>query len=102
MPFPSLSLYPGPDLYPTLGYRNRFVPPFTVRRIPIAGALTAELQFGLAVMRINGEWVETEFPSAEQEAAADLLFRGGSIYDVDEETAAVLTTAGYTVEIIDE
>lgn len=75
-----------------------FTPPFTVRTFPMDGALRAQLQFGLAVLRIDGAWVETEFPTEEQVAAADLYYEGGRLHTVDDASAAVLTAAGYEVQ----
>lgn len=74
-----------------------FVPPFIVRRVPMSPPLYAELQFGVTVMRIAGEWVEAEFPTYQQESTADLFFRGGCVHTIDDDTAAVLTAAGYEV-----
>jgi hypothetical protein len=74
-----------------------FTTPFTVRQFRIDGALRGSLQFGLSVMRIGGEWVETEFPTEDQAEAADLYFHGGHIHTIDDATAAILTAAGYEV-----
>lgn len=74
-----------------------FTPPYTVRTFPMDGALRGQLQFGLAVLRIDGAWVETEFPTEQQVLGSDLYFPGGYVHTVDDATAAVLTAAGYEV-----
>jgi hypothetical protein len=76
---------------------HRFTPPYVHRHYPIEGALVATYQFGLAVLRVDGQWIETEFPSERQVAEADYFYSGGSIHEVDADTAAVLTAAGYDV-----
>lgn len=74
-----------------------FVPPITQRRVPIGlGGMSALMNFGLAVYRINGVWYENEHPSAQELDAADLYFPGGHINAVDDATAAILAAAGYT------
>lgn len=100
MPFPLLTRFPGEDTYPGVG--RRFIPPFVIRRHRIDGALFGDLQYGITVMRIDGAWVEAEFPSWEQESSADLLFRGGHVHEIDEDTAASLIAAGYTITEFDE
>lgn len=73
-----------------------FIPPYIQRRVPILGSLSALMNFGLAVYRINGEWFENEHPSWQELDAADLYFPGGHINPVDAATAQILTDAGYT------
>lgn len=101
MPFPSAALFPGPA-FPGSDVRLKFTPPFVVRQHVIDGGLRGSLQYGLAVLRINGEWVETEFPTWEQEQDAELYFRGGSTHVVDPDTATALAAAGYEVVEADE
>lgn len=74
-----------------------FNTPTTAQGFQIDGALYGGWRVGLSVMRIDGEWVETVYPTQEQLDAADLYFHGGHIHPVDDETAAVLTAAGYEV-----
>jgi hypothetical protein len=74
-----------------------FTPPAAERLIRMEGALLLKAWHGLSVLRIAGEWVETELPTEQQVDAADLHFRGGCIYTIDDDTAAVLTAAGYEV-----
>lgn len=60
------------------------------------------LWYGLTVLRINGVWVETEWPTEQQLEAADLWFPGGTICTVDGDTADALAAAGYEVVEIEE
>lgn len=68
------------------------------RRYVVIPPLTALLNYSKAVLRIQGQWVESEFPTEEQLALADLYFPGGYETPVDAATAALLTAAGYTVD----
>lgn len=102
MPFPGSTTFPGLLTFPGTASLNplaryRFAPPFVVRHHRIEGGLIGSLQYGLCVMRINGEWVESEFPSWEQEQAADLVYRGGTVNEVPASAAAALLAAGYEV-----
>lgn len=77
-----------------------FHTPYVQRRMPVFPPLYALINFSLAVLRINGQWVEVEYPTEEQINAADLYFPGGHENPVDQGTAAILTAAGYTVDPI--
>lgn len=72
-----------------------FRPPVYQRRMPIMPGLAALINYSVALLRINGQWVETEFPSEQQINAADLYFPGGYENEIDLATAALLTNAGY-------
>lgn len=72
-----------------------FRPPVYQRRMPIMPGLAALINYSVALLRINGQWVETEFPSEQQINAADLYFPGGYENEIDMATAALLTNAGY-------
>lgn len=74
-----------------------FRTPYVQRRMPISPPLAALINFSVAVLRIGGQWIETEYPTEEQLNAADLYFPGGHENPVDQATADVLTAAGYTV-----
>lgn len=74
-----------------------FRTPYVQRRMPISPPLSALINFSVAVLRIGGQWVETEYPTEEQINAADLYFPGGHENPVDPATAAILTAAGYQV-----
>lgn len=54
-----------------------------------------QLWRGVTVLRINGQYVQYRFPSADVLAACDKYYLGGSQYVVTEAEAAELTAAGY-------
>lgn len=99
MAFPGAGSFPGATTYPGV-YKVRGIlhTPIVQRRMPIAPPLAALINFSVAVLRIGGQWVETEYPTEEQINAADLYFPGGHENPVDDATATILTNAGYTVE----
>lgn len=101
MPFPGPLTFPSPLLFPgiTSGVNSGllFQPPFVVREVRMEGALRMQLKYGLTVLRIDGAWVETEWPTQQQLEAADLWFPGGTVSTVDEITAAALLAAGYEI-----
>lgn len=74
-----------------------FTGPNAQRLMPISPPLVALMNFGLAVLRISGEWTETDYPSAEQIDAADIYLEGGRLHVVDQTTADALVIAGYDV-----
>jgi len=104
--FPGASLYPGVNtsggggtpVTPTV-YVGVFRSPIYQRRYPVIAPVTALINYSKAVLRIAGEWVETEWPTQEQVDASDYYFPGGYEIPVDQATADVLTAAGYSVEI---
>jgi hypothetical protein len=98
MLYPSDNSYPSDVVFPGTSTDYRFTPPFVQHDFRISGALRATYKYGLTVMRIDGQWVTTEFPSWEQEQSADLFFRGGYIHTIDEVAAADLSAAGFEVE----
>lgn len=74
----------------------RFVPPVQYRTHTIAGRLRAVLPYGVTVFRtVEGEWIESEYPTDEALRAANLVYRGGCEYFIDQAAADVLTAAGY-------
>lgn len=85
-----------------LAVRYVFSPPYVQRYVPVIPPVNALMNFGLAVLRIDGQWVETEYPTEQQLDAADLYFPGGHDNPVDIPTATLLTAAGYTVTQIQE
>lgn len=100
-------LYPSSTTFPGILYPNTstdvdgtyfFRTPIIQRRMPVIPPLTALINYSVAVLRINGEWVETEWPTEEQIDAADYYFPGGRENIVDGTTALVLQAAGYTLE----
>lgn len=72
-----------------------FSGPVRQRRMPIMPGLAALINYSPAVLRIGGEWIETEYPSEQQINAADYYFPGGYEIPVDDATAALLASAGY-------
>lgn len=77
-----------------------FRTPYVQRRVPVIPPVNALMNFSLAVLRINGQWVETEYPSEQQIDAADLYFPGGHDNIVDAATALILQGAGYTLDSV--
>lgn len=70
------------------------------RHMPVIPPLVALVNFSKAILRINGEWVEAEFPAAQQIEAADIYVPGGYETPVDDALADILTAAGYTVDTL--
>lgn len=54
----------------------------------------------ITVLKINGEYYEIRYPSAEEVAAADIAYIGGGTYPVDAAEKVSLEAAGYTVETV--
>lgn len=75
-----------------------FRTPYVIHNHRIEGALVASLHYGISVFRIGGVWDSAEYPSAEQEAAADLFYRGGHVYDLSDEEVTALEAEGYTID----
>lgn len=106
--FPGASTFPGvvavdggtppPPPPPPSPPGGIFRAPIYQRLMPISPPLMARMNYSKAVLRIQGQWVETEWPSADQIDAADYYFPGGHEIPVDQATADVLTAAGYTVD----
>jgi hypothetical protein len=55
---------------------------------------------GVTVLKIDGVYYETRFPSSEEIAEADAAYIGGYSYEVSAGEKASLEAAGYTVETI--
>jgi len=55
---------------------------------------------GITVLKIDGEYYEVRYPSAEEVADADIAYIGGYSYEVDASEKADLEAAGYTVETV--
>lgn len=55
---------------------------------------------GVTVLKIDGEYYEIRFPSAEEVAEADVAYIGGYSYEVSEAEKQQLEAAGYDVETI--
>ena len=55
---------------------------------------------GISILKIDGEYYETRFPSSEEVEAADEAYIGGYSYIVSPGEKAALEAAGYTVETV--
>lgn len=55
---------------------------------------------GITVLKIDGEYYEVRYPSAEEVADADIAYIGGYKYEVTAGEKADLEAAGYTVDTI--
>lgn len=78
-----------------------FIPP-TVSEGPIGGHRLFyfyEMDRGVSVLKIDGQYVEIREPSQDEEALATEFYLGGHEYPVSDAVAAELIAAGY--EVID-
>lgn len=55
---------------------------------------------GVSVLKVDGEYYETRYPSSEEVEAAEVAYIGGYSYEVDATEKAALEAAGYTVETV--
>jgi hypothetical protein len=55
---------------------------------------------GITVLKIDGDYFEVRYPSAEEVAEADIAYIGGYSYEVTAEEKTDLEAAGYTVETV--
>jgi len=55
---------------------------------------------GITVLKIDGDYFEVRYPSAEEVADADIAYIGGYSYEVTAEEKTDLEAAGYTVETV--
>lgn len=55
---------------------------------------------GVTVLKIDGDYYEVRYPSAEEVEEADIAYIGGYSYEVSAEEKASLEAAGYTVETV--
>ncbi len=55
---------------------------------------------GITVLKIDGDYFEVRYPSAEEVAEADIAYIGGYSYEVTVEEKTDLEAAGYTVETV--
>lgn len=75
----------------------RFQTPVMQRRMPVMAGLAALINYSPALLRIDGQWVEAEFPSEQQIVRADIYLPGGYELVVDHDTASALVSGGFTV-----
>jgi hypothetical protein len=59
-----------------------------------------KIEKGITVLKVDGEYYEVRYPSAEEVADADISYIGGYSYEVEETEKDDLEAAGYTVETI--
>jgi hypothetical protein len=55
---------------------------------------------GITVLKIDGEYYQTRYPSSEEVEAAEVAYIGGYSYEVSPGEKAALEAAGYTVETV--
>ncbi len=56
-----------------------------------------EIPVGITVLKIDGEYFQVRYPSAEEYEAADIAYLGGITHTVSAEEKADLEAAGYEV-----
>jgi hypothetical protein len=75
----------------------RFTTP-TVEETPAGGGplfSRMTLNQGISVLRTQGVYSSYRYPSLTEVLAAEEVYLGGHIYEVDDEAAVRLTSAGY-------
>jgi len=55
---------------------------------------------GITVLKVDGQYYQTRFPSSEEVTAAEVAYIGGYSYIVSIGEKAALEAAGYTVETV--
>lgn len=55
---------------------------------------------GITVLKIDGEYYQLRYPSAEEVAAAEVAYIGGYSYEVSESEKTQLEAAGFDVETV--
>lgn len=55
---------------------------------------------GITVLKVDGDYYEVRYPSAEEVADADIAYIGGYSYEVAAGEKASLEAAGYIVETV--
>ena len=97
MPYPSAALFPGADTFPgTPSVRALFEPPTETHRFRIEGrALIGTVERGLTLWRTAGLWHTSWAPTDADLDAADLVFEGGRVHEIDNDAFTALTAAGY-------
>lgn len=79
-----------------------FQAPIAQRYMPFLPALPVLMNYSPALLLIQGQWVQTEYPSAEQIDAATYYFPGGYELSIDHDAARALVLGGFTVDGWDE
>lgn len=57
---------------------------------------------GISLMRNNGVWSETRFPTEDVIAAAELFYLGGHEYEISQGVYTELVNAGYGANVREE
>ena len=75
----------------------KFKPPYVLEGPIGRGRLFSffKLRRGVTVLKINDQYIEYRFPSADILASTQKYYLGGSEYVVDDNEAAALSAAGY-------
>ena len=83
--------------------RYVFTTPTILEELPSDGHplfSSIKIPHGITVLKVDGEYYEVRYPSAEEYDGADVRYLGGGKYDVDAAEKADLEAAGYTVDTI--
>ena len=78
-----------------------FTTPYVEEGLIGGGRLFSFFKFrrGVTILKINNQYVEYRFPSADVLATCEKYYLGGSKYVVDAGEAEALSAAGYTDNI---
>jgi hypothetical protein len=71
-----------------------FTPPYAERQHS-EEHLRFKSRYGISVLRIGGQWLQQENPSAEQITAADRYYPGGHVHTITDAEKSDLIAAGY-------
>ena len=58
------------------------------------------LNRGVSVFSMNGEWYEMRYPTEDEIAHSEHFYRGGYVYEIEDDIAAELLALGYDVSPI--
>lgn len=83
---------------PTYQYRYESAPHHD-RGTQTVGRWFSQHNTGLAVLLIDGQWVERRFPTPQEVDQAQVHYRGGRRYTLTSDAAADLVAAGYDVAL---
>lgn len=73
-----------------------FVPPHVTRRVVLDGPLTYPTDYGLTVMVTGGVATQKQYATAEERAAADFCYIGGTMTELSAEEVDMLIGLGYS------
>lgn len=80
-----------------------FTTPTVLEELPSDGHplfSSIKIPHGITVLKVDGEYYEVRYPSAEEYDGADVRYLGGGSYEVDAAEKADLEAAGYEVRTI--